>query len=126
MSEPRDYWLSLAVYDGYRGVPVRKVIARQYVDLTTMERERQADFIRLGSLFFQGRSWRKFAGHTGGDPLRHLTPEERDELLRLRALRLEVGAACLRLLDDDDTVSASTKDATLERLESMGFLADGE
>jgi hypothetical protein len=120
-----DYWLALAVYDEFRGVPVRKAIARGYIDLKPMVRERQEQFIRLGSLFFQGRSWRKFADDRTPDPVAHLTPAEEAELRSFLALRHEVGAAVVRLLDEDENVDPVLRDVTVERLESMGFL-DGD
>ena len=119
---PRDYWLSLAVYDEFRGVPVRKAVARGFIDLTGMPRDRQTVFIRLGSLFFQGRSWRKIVGDTANDPAVQLAPEEAAELAAFRALRTEIGAAVIRLLDEDETLDPFVRDATLERLETMGFL----
>jgi hypothetical protein len=120
-----EYWLALAVYDEFRGVPVRKAIARGYIDLKPMPRERQEQFIRLGSLFFQGRSWRKFAGDTTPNPVDHLTPEQHAELRSFLAMRHEVGAAVVRLLDEDENVDPILRDVTIERLESMGFL-DGD
>jgi hypothetical protein len=122
LSMERDYWLSLAVYDEFRGVPLRKVIARGYVDLRSMGRSEQALFIRLGSLFFQGRSWRKFAGVTDSDACDRLTEDERDELVKFRSVRRQIGAAVVRLLDDDDTLDQIRCDVIIERLESMGFL----
>ena len=118
----RDYWLALAVYDEFRGVPIRKVIARGYLDLKRMERPQQALFIRLGSLFFQGRSWRKFVEDTAANPIDKLSDAQRAELTAFYALRRQVGAAVVRLLDDDETLSPLLRDVTVERLESMGFL----
>ena len=118
----RDYWLSLAVYDHFRGVPVRKTIARGYVDLRDVDRARQTQFIRLGSLFFQGRSWRKFAGHDVRDPMERLSDDERAELAGFLALRRTIGVAFVRLLDDDETLDPLRRDVTVERLEAMGFL----
>ena len=120
-----DYWLALAVYDEFRGVPVRKAIARGYIDLKPMPRERQELFIRLGSLFFQGRSWRKFADDSTPNPCEHLSAAENAELRSFLALRHEVGAAVVRLLDEDESVDPVLRDVTVERLESMGFL-DGD
>jgi hypothetical protein len=122
MAEPRDYWLSLAVYDEFRGVPVRKAVARGYLDLRGMPRDRQIVFIRLGSLFFQGRSWRRIVGDTAAAPAAQLTAEERTELESFRVLRREIGAAVIRLLDEEETLDPFVRDATLERLETMGFL----
>ncbi len=117
-----DYWLALAVYDEFRGVPVRKAIARGYIDLRPMPRARQEQFIRLGSLFFQGRSWRKFADDSTPEPGKHLLPEQEAELRSFLALRHEVGAGVVRLLDEDESVDPVLRDVTVERLESMGFL----
>jgi hypothetical protein len=122
MEPQKDYWLSLAVYDAFRGVPVRKIVARGYLDLRTMDRSEQSLFIRLGSLFFQGRSWRKFVGDSAPNPIEQLDPSERAELTRLLATRAQVGAAVVRLLDDDETLSPLRRDITIERLETMGFL----
>jgi hypothetical protein len=124
MAHPRDYWLALAVYDDFRGVPVRKVIARGYVDLRSMAPERQDSFIRLGSLFFQGRCRRKYVGDGTPAALDRLTPEERAELDLLRTLRRAIGAAFVKMLDDDQALSATARDVTLERLETMGFIGE--
>ena len=124
MSEPRDYWLSLAVYDEFRSVPVRKAVARSYVDLSGLTRDQATLYIRLGSLFFQGRSWVKLLGDDGSREAyaEQLTDADRAELESFRTLRTEIGAAVLQLLDDEDHLDPLVKEATLERMESGGFL----
>jgi hypothetical protein len=124
----RDFWLSLVVYNDFRGVPVRKAIAEGYLDLRKMSRPEQARLIRLGSLFFQGRSWRKFAG-VSDEPeqaYRQLDEQERAEVEEFRAMRQTIGAAVVKLLDDDETLDKVRRDVTIERLETMGFLDGGD
>jgi hypothetical protein len=118
----RDYWLSLAVYDQFRGVPVRKLISENHFDLKAMDSTEQALLIRLGSLFFQGRTWRKVAGHTTSQPEQRLSEGELSELRSFVSYRFAIGSAFLRMLDEDETLNPVTRDVTVERLEHMGLL----
>lgn len=124
MTAPRDYWLALAVYHEFRGVPVRKAIARQYLDLRDKDRAQQELFIRLGSLFFQGRTWVKIIGDDPSGYASHLDARDREELEELLALRREVGTSVVRLLDAETDMDPVVRDMTLDRLENSGFLDD--
>lgn len=124
MDTPRDYWLALAVYDTYRGVPIRKAVARGYIDLRGLTRPQQERYIRLASLFFIGRSYIKIVGDESDGYDKHLTDEDCAELKAFAELEASVGPAVIRLLDDDETLDAVVRQTTLERLESMGLVPD--
>jgi hypothetical protein len=117
-----DYWLALAVYDEFRGVPVRKVVAHDYLDLGKLERDRQIILIRLASLFFQGRCWRKLIAVTESCDEGRLSEAQRQELAAFRQLRLTIGAGFLRMLDEDESIDPIVRDIALERIEAMGFV----
>jgi hypothetical protein len=117
-----DYWLALAVYDEFRGIPVRKVIAHDYLDLGKLERERQIILLRLGSLFFQGRCWRKLINVSEPCDESRLSDSQRQELAAFHQLRLTIGAGFLRMLDEDESIDPIVRDIALERIEAMGFV----
>ena len=80
--------------------------------------------VRLGSLFFQGRSWIKIVGDDPTGFEGHLSDTDCAELERFRELRREIGAAVIRLLEDEQTLDPLVRQATLDRLDTMGFLED--
>src|SRR5262249_14872003 len=93
------------------------------IDIRHMDRRLANAFIRLASLFFQGRTWCTILGETTEDVDRHLDAYDRDELNALRRLRYDVGAAFVRMLSEDRTFAPAVKEAIFDRLETMGLIA---